>query len=344
MRRFNLNAFLSGLVLCLLFTSNGIARNSYVSNSVVVTVNGVKITERQVDAMIKKDIQMAMSFGKTPSRALRHNLMLRAIDEIIEKILISERIKAKRIVVTKKQVDQEIEKIARAKNMSVQKFFDKALPAYNTDINEFKDLVAIGLRFDKLIETVAGPIAFKVSDKEAKRYYARHKDQFTKPPRVKASHIMIKYPGKDKDSKADVKFAMGKIAEMARDGKDFAALAKKYSEDTITRGKGGNLGFFVKGNMPPKLAAAAFLLKAGEVSDVVEMSYGCHLIKVFEVDEGGLLGFEKVKADIIAWIKGNAKDRYSRKYIEDLRASARIKWTCGKRPEPMMVDESEQQW
>ena len=343
MRHFNLNAILSGLALCLLLTGSGIAKDSYAPNPVMVTVNGVKITQRQVDELIRKEIQMAMSLGKTPSRALRHNLMLRAIDEIIEKIIINERVQAKRIEVSSEDVDKEIEKIAMSKNMSVQDFINKALPAYNTDIVDFKDRVAMGLRFDKLIEIEAGPKAFLVSDNEAKRHYARHKDQFTMPARVKASHIMIKYPGKDKDSKADVRFAMSKIAEMAKNGKDFATLAIEYSEDKNTREQGGDLGFFTKENMLPQIAAVAFSLRAGEVSSVIEMPYGCHLIKVLEVDKGGVMSFEEVKADISTWIEGDKKDIYSGRYIDNLLAGARIKWPNGKRPEPMPVEEGEGQ-
>lgn len=344
MKRYTFNGILTGFALCLLFTSTATAANSRILNPVIVTVNGEKITENQVDKLIEKEIKMAMSFGQKPSRAVRHNLMVRTLDQIIEKILINERVKAKRIVVSKKEVDQAIEKIARSKNMSVKRFFDKALPAYNTSINEFMDRVTMGLRFDKLLETVSGPNAFKVSDREAKRYYTRHKDQFTKPARVRASHIMIKYPGKDKESIADVKFAMGKIAEMAKKGKDFAELAKKYSEDKASRAKGGDLGFFVKETMPPKIAEAAFSLKAGGISKVIAMPYGCHLVKVFAVDEGGLVSFEKVKADIVAWIVTDTKDRTARNYVENLRARARITWTSGKAPEPIMVDDSQQQW
>jgi peptidyl-prolyl cis-trans isomerase SurA len=340
MKRYNFNAILSSLVLCLLFTSTGIAKSRSTSNPVMVTVNGVKITESQVDKLIKKELKMAMSMSRTPSRAMRHNLMIRAIDEIIEKILVNERVKAKRIVVTKEQIDQEVEKIAKSKNMSVQKFIQTALPTYHLDIVDFKDRVAMGLRFDKLIELVAGPGAFNVSENEAKRYYARHKDQFTRPAMVKASHIMIKYPKNDKSGKADVKDAMGKIAEMAKNGKDFAELAKEYSEDRNTSKKGGDLGFFAKGNMPPKIAAAAFSLKAGEISKVIEMPYGCHLIKVFKLEKGGVSSFEKVKMDIIDWIKGDAKDRFSSKYLDNLRAGARIKWPGGKRPVPMPMDKT----
>ena len=130
------------------------------------------------------------------------------------------------------------------------------------------------------------------------------------------------------------------FAEMAKNGNDFAELAKKYSEDKNTNKKGGDLGFFAKGNMPPKIAAAAFSLKAGEISKVIEMPYGCHLIKVFKLEKGGVSSFEKVKTDIIGWIKGDAKDRFSGKYLDNLRAGARIKWPGGKRPVPMPMDKT----
>lgn len=339
MRYCNFNAILSGLVLCLLLTSVGIAKDSRAASPVIVTVNGVNVTQKQIDKLIKKDVQMAIFLGKTPSKALMHNLMLRAADEIMEKVVINERFAAKGIEVSDQEVDQGIEKIAKSKNMTRQDFINKALPSNNISYVDFRGRVALGLKFDQLIELEAGSKAFKVGDSEARRHYSRNKDQFTSPAKVKASHIMIKYPAMDKDSKSDVKFAMGKIAEMAKSGKDFAVLAGEYSEDISTKEKGGDLGFFTKEIMPPQIAAIAFSLKAGEVSEVIEMPYGCHLIKVFEVDEGGLMSFDKVKGNIITRIEGDKKDTYSRSYIENMMARARIRWAGGKRPEPMEIKE-----
>jgi len=339
MSLFKSRIFFTGFVLFLLSANAGASRDRFSRNQVLVTVNGVKITEQQVNEAIEKDLQMAITLGKPPSEAMLFNMKLRAIDDMIERLVIGERIKAKGIKVTFEDVKKEVERIAKINNISVKQFYKRAYSTQNKTAAEVNDNIAMGLRFDKLIVKEAGSRAFDVSDSVAKRYYERNKDkEFTRPARVRASHIMINYPKDDPDGKDKVKFAMSKISSMARKGTDFAKLAKQYSQDKITSKKGGDLGFLTRGYMPKKIEEIAFSSKPGQVSDVIEMPYGCHVIKVFEVDPGGLISFDEAKADIVAWMRDDLKADFSAKYRDQLMANAKIKWAGGKRPEPIKID------
>jgi len=341
MRFFSFSSIFTGFMICLLINGNLSAANRYRRSPVLVTVNGVEITEEQIDTALQKDLRMAINtLGQKPSYAMRHNMTLRVIDTLMEKIVIGERIRAKRIKVTIDEVTKEITRIASINGMSVQEFYNKAYKTQNSTPTDVKDQIAIALRFDKLIDKELNPKYFQVSDREAKRHYDRNKNQFTKPKRVRASHVMIKYPKTDKASKRDVKYAMGKIALMAKKGVDFGKLAKKYSQDKTTRAKGGDMGFFVRDNMmPEKIAETAFSLRVGEISDPIEMPYGCHVIKIFEIDAGGLISFDRVKAEIKTWMSDELKAKEAAKYIQEKMANARIKWAGGKRPEPIPIEQ-----
>src|SRR5437899_9916519 len=112
-------------------------------------------------------------------------------------------------------------------------------------------------------------------------YYELHKnDKFTEPEQVRARHILVKVAG---DAGEPMKAAARKKAEdllaKVRAGGDFAALARKNSDDPGSAAQGGDLGLFGRGTMTPAFESAAFALEAGKVSDVGETPFGFHVIK-----------------------------------------------------------------
>ena len=107
--------------------------------------------------------------------------------------------------------------------------------------------------------------------------------------KVDASHILIstidQKTGKplDEKQKQEAKELAEKVYNKAKNGADFAALAKKYSQDPGSKDKGGELGVFGRGAMVPPFENAAFSMKAGEISKPVESQFGYHIIKVNKV-------------------------------------------------------------
>ena len=132
MRFFSFSSILAAFVVCLFMSGSLDAANRYSRSPVIVTVNGVEITEEQVDIALQKDLQMALNtLGQKPSYAMRHNMTLRVIDNLMEKIVIGERIRAKKIIVTIDEVNKEITRIASMNGMSVQEFYNKAYKTQN---------------------------------------------------------------------------------------------------------------------------------------------------------------------------------------------------------------------
>src|SRR5262249_51702403 len=125
---------------------------------------------------------------------------------------------------------------------------------------------------------------FVINDKQAQgkvtitptdidQYYRSHEEQYRVPDRVKARHILIKAPGPGPDSKVDQKAAdaarakAADILKQVKAGGDFAELAKKNSDDPGSKDKGGELGWFEKGQMVPAFENAAFSMNKGQISD-----------------------------------------------------------------------------
>jgi len=127
------------------------------------------------------------------------------------------------------------------------------------------------------IDTAEVAAKIKVPRADVERYYNEHLGTYTTPEQVRASHILLKTDGKND---ADVKAKAEGILKEAKAGGDFAALAKKYSEDDSNAPQGGDLDYFARGRMVPEFDNAAFNLKPGEVSDLVKTQFGYHIIKV----------------------------------------------------------------
>ncbi len=111
-------------------------------------------------------------------------------------------------------------------------------------------------------------------------------DRKPRVPKIRASHILISYmnPEGEVDSAAAV-LTMDSVLTELKSGKDFAEVAKKYSDDSGTKDKGGDLGFFERRMMVQEFDEAAFNLEVGEVSNVVKTNFGLHVIKVTEKEE-----------------------------------------------------------
>ena len=146
------------------------------------------------------------------------------------------------------------------------------------------------------------PDAFRskvaLSNEEVREYYDENLETFKTPKTVEARHILlIVNRDADPETVEKTKERALDILKLAKEGKDFAELAKQYSEGP-TRDKGGYLGKFKKEAMVKPFADMAFSLKAGEVSEPVRTQFGWHIIKVEKVNEASITSFDDAKKNI----------------------------------------------
>ena len=117
----------------------------------------------------------------------------------------------------------------------------------------------------------------KVSKEDVERSYNEQLGKYTTPEQIRASHILLTTEGKDD---AAVRKQAEQVLKEAKSGADFAALAKKYSQDETNAQQGGDLDYFGRGRMVGAFETAAFALAPGEISDLVKTEFGYHIIKV----------------------------------------------------------------
>jgi peptidyl-prolyl cis-trans isomerase D len=143
-----------------------------------------------------------------------------------------------------------------------------------------------------------------VPDDELKKYYTDNLEKYSEPERRQASHILITYPADaDTQSKEKARAKAEEVLAKLKGGEDFAELAREYSKDPGSADKGGDLGFFGRGDMVPEFEAAAYALNVGEVSDLIETSFGYHLIKLAAVEGGESEPFASVRDKILSQLQ-----------------------------------------
>jgi len=144
------------------------------------------------------------------------------------------------------------------------------------------------------------------AEEEISKYYQSNVDKYTMPERRKARHILIKTAATDSaEQKAAKRKKIDEIAEKIKAGEDFAELAKKNSEDTSAK-QGGDLGLFGRGQMVKPFEDAVFAMKEGQTSDVVETTFGLHLIKLEKIEAAKTQSLDEVKAAIATKLSAEA--------------------------------------
>jgi peptidyl-prolyl cis-trans isomerase C len=120
-----------------------------------------------------------------------------------------------------------------------------------------------------------------VSDEDVRLYYQAHKDDYKVPAQVKVRHILLRLP-KDADEELvkQTRQRMEDILKKVNAGEDFAVSAAAFSEDPVSRNRGGDLGWVVRSKLDPVFAKAAFNTKKGQIAGPVRSVYGFHLLKV----------------------------------------------------------------
>ncbi|HEX9392514.1 MAG TPA: SurA N-terminal domain-containing protein [Usitatibacteraceae bacterium] len=164
------------------------------------------------------------------------------------------------------------------------------------------------------IEALAPQI--QVSAAEVKEYYDANSVRYGQKEERKASHILIAVAATagDAEKKAARAKADSLLAQLKKNPKEFAELAKKNSADPGSAVNGGDLGFFARGSMVPQFEEAAFKAKKDEIVGPVQTDYGYHIIRVTDVHEAKI----KSLADVTPEIEGELKKQKAQRKFADL--------------------------
>ena len=162
--------------------------------------------------------------------------------------------------------------------------------------------------FVEVRDQIRSTLEFQKDEEEANKYYKENKEADYSEEQVQARHILIKVNPDDTDEvKSEKRQKLEDILKKARENKNFYELAKLHSEDASNASKGGDLGYFGKGQMVKPFEETAFSMEKGEISEIVETQFGYHIIE--KIDERSLQPFSEVKEEIISTRQQEKKEK-----------------------------------
>lgn len=282
----------------------------------IARVNGLPI-----DAIELRRARKVMLRGQTVPAEQQAAVDKQALEQLLSAELLYQAAAKLDVKDLDKQVD---EKLAQGKaRFGSEQEFAKAIKDLEMDEKALRDYTRRDLLISNFVEsTIVSKI--KVSEEDARKFYDQNPDKFTRSESVKASHILI---GVEPTASAEEKKTAREKAEKLRKeldgGADFAALAKGNSSCPSSQ-QGGDLGFFGKGQMVPPFETAAFALKPGEISDVVETQFGYHIIKLTEKKAAETVTFKEAQTRIEEYLKGQKVNSAVGDYVTEAKKSAKI--------------------
>jgi peptidyl-prolyl cis-trans isomerase C len=286
----------------------------------MATVNGTAITRAEVN----RATQIIIAQNHIPQNqvaGIRKQLETAALDQLISAEVAFQAGMKLEIKDLDKQVSEKAD-MAKSKFPSPAEY-EAALKTNNITDKEIRELIRKDVVISNLFEKqVVGKIT--VTDEETRKFYDENQDKFKQSESFHASHILIGVkPDATPDEKQKAREKAESLKKRLLAGEDFSALAK--SESTCpSSSKGGDLGFFGKGEMVPAFENATAALKPGEVSNVVETQFGFHIIKLIEKKDGGVVKLADAKESIQDYLKQQKTQKAVGEYVATLKTSAKI--------------------
>ncbi|WP_168735777.1 peptidylprolyl isomerase [Cohnella fermenti] len=184
--------------------------------------------------------------------------------------------------VNEADIDAYILNIREANGITSDEQFESALASSGMTVESFREQVLPQLELRLVFEKRLAP-----TEDDLKAYFEENKDSYGEEEQVQASHILL-----------STKEEAEAVLKQLKEGADFATLAQEKSIDTGSAASGGDLGYFGKGVMNEQFETAAFALKKGEISDVVESPNGFHIIKLVDHKDAVTASYDDVKDQV----------------------------------------------
>jgi peptidyl-prolyl cis-trans isomerase SurA len=315
--------------LAALLSAPVFAQQSQVIDGIAAVVNGDVVTYSQVREVIAaQERALRSSYQGAELEAKIKEVRVGALKELIDRQLVLQEFKKKEkegATIPPYIIDEEIQKAIRQEFGGDRAAFVRTLKSMGTSLTKYREI-----RRDKIILAVMRSQYVKddfvISPTQIQAYYDKHRLEYSTPEQVKLRMIVLR-----EDENSDTGLAGGK-KEMAKEiraklvaGAEFGRLAQMYSEDPTTQQLDGDWGWLDKKTLSEELTNHAFALRAGEISDVIQIGSSYYIMMVEARKNAASKPIQEVRDEIEQNLRVQEQKKAAERWLDTLRQNAYIK-------------------
>lgn len=273
-------------------------------DKVLAQFDGQTITLREFKASFEP-IRAQFKAGEVELRAIKE----RVLNQLIDEKLILQEARRLNLEVTDLEVASKIKDVTQD---YPKELFSKMLEAQGVTFAQWQRAIEDQLLIEKVVHLQVYR-KVRVREPEIRKYYDEHPAEFKRPQEVRARQILVA-----------TSVQANNILGWLREGEDFADLARKFSISPDGK-RGGDLGFFSRGQMPEAFEEAVFTLQVGQISDVRKTPFGYHIFKLEEIRPARDQELAEVKESIRDRLRRAKEEAGFQEWLNGLREGVKVR-------------------
>lgn len=314
----------AALLLSTLGAAGGV--QAKVVERIVAVVNKNILLLSQVNERVRPMVPQLQQIPDVTMRKQRlKQLRRQVLDHLIDEALIKHEARKLKLKISDKDLELAIKDVMR-KNKLTREQLEAALQQEGKSIAAYKQKILGPQLLRMRVVNVQVRSRVAVTQDEIKALYQKNLRALGVETKVRARHIFVVIPAGANGKKVMERrrYAVSLAGKGRKKGADFAALAKKYSEDSVTRSDGGDLGYFSRGTLPANIEAVVFGMKKGDIRGPMRTERGYHVIKLVDRKESSARPLSEVKEELRNQIYMKKVEKATKAWLKELRKKSYV--------------------
>jgi peptidyl-prolyl cis-trans isomerase SurA len=309
------------LFLALALTSGVSAARTV--DRVVAVVNEDIVLDSEVDQIALAQVRGNLNLSSPEAKKQFDELRKKSLDSLIDSALMRQAATELKLTATTEEVDRALQDL-KERNKLDDATFDEALKQQGYTRESFRRDLKKQIVELKVINTQVRS-SINIGDDEVRAFYNQNAAKMSGDAEAHLRMILIACDPTAPAAEVEQKRAKAaKIMEQARKGTSFEELAKKFSDDSLTKEVGGDLGTVPKGMLVDELDAAVTTMAPGDIRGPVRTPRGFHILQLVERKSGNLRSFEESKDQIRRTLQDQQTEKAMTRWLRELRKKAHI--------------------